>query len=54
MCLRRLLWGICGDFVTLGVDKNTKCWYTAVKDNKVQAHLIDYKYQVSGTFIRHY
>ena len=53
MCLCGLLWGICGDFVTLGVDKNAKCWYIAGKDNKVSAHLNDHKYQSSQTLKRH-
>ena len=46
MFLCGLLWGICGGFVTLGVDKNAKCWYIASKDNKVSGHLNDHKYQV--------
>ena len=53
MCLCGLLWGICGGFVTLGVDKNAKCWYTAVQDNKVSGHLNDHKYQVSQILNRH-
>ena len=48
-----VLWGICGGFVTLGVDKNAKCWYTAVQDNKVSGHLNDHKYQVSQILNRH-
>ncbi len=48
-----VLWGICGDFVTLGVDKNAKCWYTAVQDNKDLGHLIDHKYQSSQILKRH-
>jgi hypothetical protein len=47
------LWGICGGFVTLGVDKNAKCWYTDVQDNKVSGHLNDHKYQVSQILNRH-
>jgi hypothetical protein len=50
------LWTFVGDlggFCDAGVDKNAKCWYIAGKDNKVQAHLIDHKYQSSQTLKRH-
>ena len=42
MCLCGLLWGICGGFVTLGVDKLRSLVY-AVKHHKDLVGLIEHK-----------
>ena len=42
MCLCGLLWGIWGDFVTLGVD-NLRSLVYACLDNKVYEGLIEHK-----------